>query len=282
MFNKVLVPLDLSKKALSILKDVKKFQSTGTKEIVILNVVDKGSGKSLQESLRTMGTEELKQRKTELEKLGFSVKTLVETGTPQTTILKTADSENVDAIFMTAQGQTFISRIVLGSVTNYVLHNSNVPVLIHKDPPKESPDSQYIFSKIMHPTDFSPTANRAFEYLKKFNPKTCEEIVLLHVQDTRLLDPHLMHRLNEFEKTDKERLEDMKTVLTEKGFENVDTIIELGVSISSICKLAKDKQISLIIMGTKGKSNVAYMILGSVAENVAQTSETPVLFVPAR
>lgn len=57
----------------------------------------------------------------------------------------------------------------------------------------------------------------------------------------------------------------------------VDTLIKKGEPASVICSTGKDY--NMIIIGSQGYSGVKKMILGSVANEVVQCSDTPVLVV---
>jgi nucleotide-binding universal stress UspA family protein len=51
-------------------------------------------------------------------------------GDADRTITKYAVSKNIDLIIMTSHGASGIKRFILGSVADYVLKNSNIPVMI--------------------------------------------------------------------------------------------------------------------------------------------------------
>jgi nucleotide-binding universal stress UspA family protein len=53
----------------------------------------------------------------------------VEFGTPEISIVKTANTEEADWIIMATRGMNGLSRIVLGSVTEEVIRNAPCPVL---------------------------------------------------------------------------------------------------------------------------------------------------------
>ena len=45
-------------------------------------------------------------------------------------IIKIADEEKVDLICMGTRGQTGMKRVLIGSVSDYVVRNSHVPVIV--------------------------------------------------------------------------------------------------------------------------------------------------------
>ncbi len=53
-------------------------------------------------------------------------------GYPDQSIVKYANSENYDMVIIGARGLSGIKEIFLGSVSNYVMHKSTIPVLVVK------------------------------------------------------------------------------------------------------------------------------------------------------
>lgn len=63
------------------------------------------------------------------------------------------------------------------------------------------------------------------------------------------------------------------------GF-GVEQRIEVGPPASCIADYANDVGAELIVLGTKGRSNIANVLVGSVAHRIPQQSKLPVLLVP--
>lgn len=53
-------------------------------------------------------------------------------GDPGEAIIRAAEEEKVDMIVTGSRGQGQIRRTILGSVSDYIIHHSHVPVLICK------------------------------------------------------------------------------------------------------------------------------------------------------
>jgi nucleotide-binding universal stress UspA family protein len=54
-----------------------------------------------------------------------------------------------------------------------------------------------------------------------------------------------------------------------------------GSPAQNIIEVAEEKDAGLIIMSTKGSSNLKELLIGSTAEKVAENSPIPVLLLPA-
>ncbi|ELY60672.1 universal stress protein [Natronolimnohabitans innermongolicus] len=61
---------------------------------------------------------------------------------------------------------------------------------------------------------------------------------------------------------------------------DVTTTIRTGTPFQSIREYASRREIDVIVMGTKGRTGLDRVLLGSVTENVLRTARTPVLAVP--
>ena len=55
--------------------------------------------------------------------------------------------------------------------------------------------------------------------------------------------------------------------------------IEKGIPFKEILRVEKEEDVSLIIIGSHGTSDVKEMLLGSVSEKVVRKAEKPVLVV---
>ena len=61
------------------------------------------------------------------------VAALLRTGSPAPTIVKTAEERNPSWIIMGSRGRSSLGSMVMGSVSQYVLHHVSCPILIVKD-----------------------------------------------------------------------------------------------------------------------------------------------------
>ena len=65
-------------------------------------------------------------------------------------------------------------------------------------------------------------------------------------------------------------------------FEQATVHVERGEPYEQICRLARDLQIDLIVIATRGQTGVKHLLLGSTAERVVRYSPCPVLVVRSR
>ena len=150
MFEKILYPTDVSdvsKKALAYIKSLK---NTGTKQVIILRVINKNKAERISQGVAWAGVEvadflketyqrleeeayeEVKPVESELKEAGFDVKIRVEKGHPYSKILDVEREEDVSAIVLGSHGRSNVEEILLGSVSEHVIRYSKKPVLVVK------------------------------------------------------------------------------------------------------------------------------------------------------
>ncbi len=74
-------------------------------------------------------------------------------------------------------------------------------------------------------------------------------------------------------------LEQAKAHAADAGID-VHTRLVAGDAAAEICRIASEREASLIVMGTRGHKPLAAAILGSVATRVLQHAPCPVMIVP--
>jgi len=136
--------------------------------------------------------------------------------------------------------------------------------------------------RILCPVDFSETSDYALEYALDLARRLGASLSLLHVCQlpAHPLDAGDMFPLEEFESEYVTRFGKQLDELVEKysgqGVE-LSGNIATGIPYDEIDQCANDLQADLIVMGTHGRTGLAHMLVGSVAERVVRTSRVPVL-----
>jgi universal stress protein A len=84
--------------------------------------------------------------------------------------------------------------------------------------------------------------------------------------------------IGQFEKMATERLETLMGQQEAKRY-RPEYAVRIGAPADEIVRYADSRDIDLIVMGTHGRSGVAHMVMGSVAEKVVREAPCPVLVV---
>ena len=147
MYEKILVPLDGSKVGEAALGDVEelalKMKPATPVEVTLLQVVTPMTYDFLTEDqdaqlpyndldlkkIERYAQQYLDRIASGLRSKGINVKTMVAEGHEAEEIIKAAQDTQADLIAMSTHGRSGLRRWALGSITDKVLHESDVPVL---------------------------------------------------------------------------------------------------------------------------------------------------------
>jgi nucleotide-binding universal stress UspA family protein len=142
MYQKILVPLDGSKRAERILPHVESLAKMYGATILLLRVVQMiimGDGyKNIEyEESMAANRQELKEADAYLDRLagrlrkkGLKVEGLAQLGPVVESVLDIAEKKNVDLIAMASHGRTGLSRVFYCSITAGVIHRIDRPLLV--------------------------------------------------------------------------------------------------------------------------------------------------------
>ncbi len=140
MFKKILVPIDGSDSCSGVLKTAQDFYEKYGAVIILLNVDDTSiiqnyvtyptPGMVIQLDGAQRSADILKRASEQLDIPDTHLKIDVLTGEPSSTIIDVAIQEQADLILMCTHGLGAAKRFLLGSVTNRVVHHSEIPVMI--------------------------------------------------------------------------------------------------------------------------------------------------------
>jgi nucleotide-binding universal stress UspA family protein len=142
MYSTILVPLDGSRRAETILTHVESLAIKYQARVVLLQVIepnmamitpydmvpyyDSQEAERLDQETRTY----LSSKEDDLNKLGIQTKSVVENGPVVSTVLDVAEREQVDLIAMASHGRSGLARVFYGSVAAGILQKADRPLLL--------------------------------------------------------------------------------------------------------------------------------------------------------
>ncbi len=141
MYHTVLVPLDGSERAESILPHVQDLAQHYKSRIVLLTVLEEPrtvvapdgiyipSEKVIQEHYNAIESY-LKKHQTRFAEMGFQVKIRVAYGRVVDEICKAAREENADLLALASHGRTGLAQVFYGSVAAAILHRIDRALLL--------------------------------------------------------------------------------------------------------------------------------------------------------
>lgn len=142
MYQRILAPLDGSKRAETIIPYVEDMALVRNSVIILLQVIEPGATMVTpydmvpyyDADLAEQWVEEAKQYLSviggALREKGLTVEFLVEQGPVVRTILDVAARENADLIAMASHGRSGLARVFYGSVAAGILHQADRPLLL--------------------------------------------------------------------------------------------------------------------------------------------------------
>jgi nucleotide-binding universal stress UspA family protein len=145
------------------------------------------------------------------------------------------------------------------------------------------------FSKILAPTDFSDDSKLALSYAVELAQKFSAEIVVVHVDQPLApvmmselnpgLDVSTMNRIAEEQRMLALRELDQTTARLREQGSKARSLMRVGAPFLEIINSAVSENADLIVMGTHGRSGLAHVLMGSVAERVVRKAPCPVLTI---
>ena len=178
-------------------------------------------------------------------------------------LLEFAEKRNVDMIIMGSHGANGIREFFIGTNTQKIIRNANIPVLVVKNQVKP-------IRKIAIVSDFGEQMEDANHFVKQFTTTFKAEVHLAYVNtpfaffDSRTILKRMASFAEEFQNVD----------IYKMHIHN-DYQIESGIK-----HFCADHNIDLIVMGTHGKKGIDRLFSGSMAENVINHQQVPVLCLP--
>lgn len=139
-----------------------------------------------------------------------------------------------------------------------------------------------IMQHILVPMDFSPYSEQALDYALQLAETFQARITLLHVIETPVLagGAYMGRAISSYT----EQLEVEASRLINEYAQRVrdrgllcEAVIDHAVPFQQIVNLASARDVDVIVMSTHGRTGLAHMLLGSVAEKVVRLAPCPVL-----
>lgn len=282
MFEKVVMATDFSPGAEKLLNCLGELKNLGTEEIILTWVMEIGSAGGPTGKLKELHKQKLEEKAKEVETMGFKVTCEAPVGFPASEINQVAEDHKASLIVIGSRGKNRIREFFLGSTVSRMIRQAKTPTLIERIELVEKigeKDCQLVcerkFESILLPTDFSPAAEKAESIVTEL-AEHAGKIVLASIVDEGETEEEIQALKAKAEKYLQKLGESCSLACPD-----VKVRVEVGVPSRHIKAIAEEEDITLIVIGMRGKGGVEGLVLGSTAEAVARTSNRPVLLIPA-
>jgi nucleotide-binding universal stress UspA family protein len=139
--------------------------------------------------------------------------------------------------------------------------------------------------RILVPVDFSEPSTRALMHAIALAEQFAASLDVLHVVPNPYVDdpaglylPLPVTYVNDLMNDARKRLDDLLDSADRQRL-RARAIVKVGDPLRQVVEYARGESVDLIVLGTHGRSGVAHLFLGSVAERVVRTAPCPVLTV---
>ena len=222
----------------------------------------KGKGEEILENARKIADEER-----------ALIKTRHEEGEPFEKIIEIAEEENCDLIVMGRRGMAGIERTLMGDVTAKVIGHFKGRTLVVPQ------DTLLGWQDILLAYDGSKFSEAAL--LEAINYARSYEGSLKIVNAVYTNDEYLAiapDAVDKMVQKAKETLESARQMAVKEGIE-AETFVREGEPYEVITSLAEELKTNTIIMGSRGKTKIGRILLGSVTSRVIGYAPCPVMVI---
>ena len=305
MFKRILVPLDGSTRAESVLPVAARIAKAYGGSITLLRVVETiaDHGAYLQPVIDDEKAEAIRYLKSvasSTELAGTETGINVSVGAVAPSILAAAQSTHTNLVVMCSHGYTGIKRWAMGSVAEKIARHAPMSVMILREGKTFTTLTPQKPVRALVPLDGSPFSEAVFEpvaYLVAglaYSLPQSGELHLLRVIDLPFTSGKWKSQANIDTQTREQAKQEAQAYLNglvarldEDGLAelNIDatTSVESDPDVAeAIVKQAKGSGTSgydLIAMATHGRGGIDHFVMGSVTERVLHTTDLPLLVV---
>ncbi len=209
------------------------------------------------------------------------VEAFVELGSGYAEILVRAESWKADLVVAASHGRTGLARVLLGSVATQLVRHAHCPVLIARASAERG--------IVLAATDLSDASLPAVKAAAAEATRRGATLLVLHVLDLvgpsafiSLGSPFGMASTSPSEETIR-AVHSAARVTLESALAGLGASGEIevadGEAAATILRVADERRAELVVVGTRGRSGLARVALGSVAERVVQLAACSVLAV---
>jgi nucleotide-binding universal stress UspA family protein len=197
------------------------------------------------------------------------------TGVPWAEITRMLEKQAFDLCVMGTHGRTGLSRVFLGSVAEKIVRHAPCSVLVVRPDGEPRP-----YTHVVCPTDFSKSAAAAVDLATQLvAPEGA--LVLLHVIEVPFAvsdEPTLTQIAKDLDRKSIESLAQEGARLQSRTRATIKTQSRVGSAGAEIlAALEAERTADLVVMGSHGRTGIARVLLGSVAEKVLRHAKCAVL-----
>src|SRR5690349_15999290 len=209
------------------------------------------------------------------------VEVIIREGDPRVEIVRVADEMRVQMIVLGARGLGRVNRFLIGSTSLAAARYAPCPVAIVRGRPHK-------IGRVLVAVDESDGSRAAVRFLSIAELERDSRVTLLHVLPRTGAEARRSARSSD----DRHRSEDERkqqagaeTLLREVGAtleesrRSIERLVTHGDPAREIVKIARSRDVDLVVLGARGLRTLGRLLLGSVSEAVLHQADRPVIIV---
>ena len=283
LLRKILIPLDGSKTAETVLPYIKYLASRFDLKIEVLGV---GIG-SKNRRVNLLLNDYINNTVSSLHNERTEAEAIIIYGSAADKILSYSKQNDIDLIIMATHGRSGIKRWWMGSVADKIISQSITPVLLVPSKTRKVTQMKKSISidQILVPLDGSDIGQAALDYIELVAKETGAAITLIQVISTpNSMETSLLGNAtwDSFSKEMREAASNYLGSLVEELKGHGITAkydIPIGNPAAEIIEYARKYKFDLIAMSTHGRTGLARWVLGSIADKVLHGAGMPMWLV---
>lgn len=215
---------------------------------------------------------------------GIRVITALEEGPAAPTLKQYAERFNVDLIVMCSHARSGVARMALGSVTDYLIRRSDIPVIVVKTGLYSTKDPSSTFDRIIVPLDGSELAEQILPHVADVASRLHAAVNLVRVltpqtySQATIMEPGLPWWDEDISAANS-YLDEVAGYLTAKGLTVTKDVVLSESTATAILDYSSRANADLIAFATSGAGGVGRFVFGSVADELTRRSSTSLLIL---
>lgn len=293
--ERILFPTKFRELSFNSLEPLLVLKDAGLKEIILCHVISRddvgfvpfgGYMKEEEEKLEEKARIRFEDWQKTISERGIESKIVIKVGEPIPQILHVAEDEKADLMVVGRERSTNIEHPFAGSNTLQIITRSKIPALVGKFMICFKVDkgevcervNDRIFDTPMLVTDWSEPCERALGFIQSLK-KVIKKTLIFHDIDAKMLKEHDKDEIQDIEEQSFVKLDEFCALLKKEGVE-AESYLGAGDILDEIIRISRERQATMIIVGTSGKSRLSEFLHGSISRQIAKISELPTLLVP--
>jgi len=281
--KRILVATDFSARADRAVRRATLLARTHGASITLLHVIDDDQAMRIVKAERKAATELLSEQTRSLHEIdGVGCDYSIVLGNAFDGIVRAAEEIDCDLLVLGPHRRQALKDVFVGTTAERVIRGSGRPVLMANGVPAS------LYRHVLIAVDFSGCSAYAVRAVQALGLERRAIVSVMHVTDppgtslisrASLTESQVQDYLAEIEER---AAAELRAFLVGLEFDPVRRLVKRNVTsvADTIGSAAREISADLVVVGTRGRTGVAKLLLGSVAEEVLRTAEVDVLAVP--